>query len=96
MAATAKVARTSNRGSKPGERRGGRQKGTPNKVTGALKDMILQALHNKGGVEYLEQQADDNPTAFLGLVGKVLPLQVNAEHELGPRAAKALTWLPTT
>lgn len=36
---TAKVAKNSNRGSKPGERRGGRTKGTPNKVTVALKDM---------------------------------------------------------
>ncbi len=63
-------------GSKPGERRGGRQKGTPNKVTGALKDMILQALSNAGGVTYLTKQAAANPTAFLTLVGKVLPLQV--------------------
>ena len=59
---------------------GGRVKGTPNKVTGALKDMILTALSNKGGVAYLERQADANPTAFMTLVGKVLPLQVNAEH----------------
>lgn len=57
---------------------GGRQKGTPNKTTAAVKDMVLQALSNKGGVEYLEQQADKNPTAFLTLVGKVLPLDVNA------------------
>lgn len=64
------------RGSKPGERRGGRRKGTPNKMTGALKDMILTALNNKGGVTYLEKQADENPNAFLTLVGKVLPLQV--------------------
>jgi hypothetical protein len=62
---------------------GGRTKGTPNKTTGALKDMILQALSNKGGIKYLEQQADENPTAFMTLVGKVLPLQVNAEHSGG-------------
>lgn len=76
----AEVVRNSRRGSKPGERRGGRQRGTPNKVTGALKDMILQALANKGGVAYLEQQADENPNAFLALVGKVLPLQVTGEN----------------
>lgn len=66
-------------GSKPGERRGGRQAGTPNKVTGTLKDMILQALNEanpQGGVEYLKTQATQNPAAFLTLVGKVLPLQV--------------------
>lgn len=56
----------------------GRPKGAVNKTTAAVKDMILQALSNKGGVKYLEDQADKNPTAFLTLVGKVLPLDVNA------------------
>lgn len=65
----------------------GRPKGIPNKVTAALKDMILEALGNKGGVEYLEKQADDNPTAFLTLVGKVLPLQVTGD----PNAPLSLT-----
>ena len=54
----------------------GRPKGALNKNTAALKDMILGALNNKGGVAYLEKQADENPTAFLTLVGKVLPMTV--------------------
>jgi hypothetical protein len=62
-----------------GKKTGGREKGTPNKVTGELKDMILSALSNKGGVTYLEAQADLNPTAFMTLVGKILPLQVTGE-----------------
>lgn len=66
-------------GSKPGERRGGRKKGTPNKFTGELKDMILQALSGAGGVDYLQQQAKETPTAFLSLVGKVLPMQVTGK-----------------
>lgn len=57
----------------------GRKKGVPNKFTGALKDMILAALDSAGGVKYLETQANNNPTAFMGLVGKVLPLQVTGE-----------------
>ena len=64
-----------------GQKTGGRQKGTPNKITGELKEMILTALdqaHEGGAVEYLKAQASANPTAFLTLVGKVLPLQVNA------------------
>ena len=36
---TAKVAKASNRGSKPGERRGGRTKGTPNKATASIRDI---------------------------------------------------------
>jgi hypothetical protein len=54
---------------------------TPNRVTGELKEMILQALDESGGVEYLKQQAVNNPAAFLMLIGKVLPLQVNARTD---------------
>lgn len=39
---TAKVAPKSNRGSKPGERRGGRQKGVPNKATASLKEVARE------------------------------------------------------
>lgn len=59
----------------------GRPKGVPNKNTTALKEMILGALHKKGGIDYLVEQAEENPTAFLTLVGKVLPLDVNNKHD---------------
>lgn len=62
-----------------GKKTGGRRKGTPNKVTKELKDMILEALDNAGGVEYLTRQADENPKAFMALVGRVLPLQVTGK-----------------
>jgi hypothetical protein len=57
----------------------GRPKGSQNKVPAALKDMILGALSDAGGQGYLANQAKKNPTAFLALVGKVLPLQVTGE-----------------
>jgi len=59
----------------------GRKKGVPNKNTAALKDMILKALGDAGGVEYLVQQSRENPASFMTLVGKVLPLDVNANHD---------------
>lgn len=62
-----------------GIKTGGRQPGSPNKITKALKDTILQALDEAGGVDYLKQTAIDHPAAFLTLVGKVLPLQVTGE-----------------
>jgi len=63
---------------------GGRKKGTPNKVNAELKDMILGALNKSGGEGYLVKQAKENPTAFLSLVGKVLPMTVqgDANHPL--------------
>ena len=67
------------RGSAPGERRGGRQKGTPNKVNSDLKAMILGALDGAGGQDYLQRQAELNPGSFLTLIGKVLPMQITGE-----------------
>lgn len=67
-----------------GQKTGGRTKGTPNKVTGAVKDMVLTALGNAGGVQYLQRQAEENPTAFLTLVGKVIPLQVAGDPDGAP------------
>ncbi len=58
---------------------GGRKKGTPNKVNALLKDQILEAggkAHPDGMVGYLVQQGKNKPTAFLTLVGKILPTQV--------------------
>lgn len=56
---------------------GGRVKGTPNKITKELKEMIIGALEEKGGQEYLVQQAEDNPNAFMTLLGKVLPMTIS-------------------
>ena len=75
----------------------GRPKGSPNKTTAAVKDMVIQALngaHKDGGAAYLQQQAKDNPTAFLTLVGKVIPLQVGGEFEHNVKVSGALQWQP--
>jgi len=58
---------------------GGSRKGKPNKITAELKDMILKALDQAGGVKYLAKQAEDSPAAFMSLLGKVLPLQVTGK-----------------
>ena len=62
-----------------GKKTGGRQAGVPNKVTGELKEMILTALDQAGGVDYLKARAVDTPGPFLALVGKILPMQVTGE-----------------
>ena len=46
-------------------------------------DMILNALSEAGGEQYLARQANENPSAFMTLLGKVLPTQVTG-HEGGP------------
>ena len=83
------------RGSKPGERRGGRQKGTPNKINGDLKGMILGALSGAGGQSYLQKQASENPNAFLALVGKVLPMTVAGDPDAPLKTVITVEWAGT-
>lgn len=56
----------------------GRPKGSPNRLTADVKDMVLGALRQVGGQGYLAQQARENPAAFIALVGKLLPKDINA------------------
>lgn len=66
-----------------GFKTGGRKKGSLNKTTRQLKDMILDALDANGGVKYLALVARENPAAFCTLLGKVMPTQLTGE-EGGP------------
>jgi hypothetical protein len=62
---------------------GGRKAGTPNKMTAALKEDILSALAGVGGAAYLESVAKSHPPAFLGLIGKVLPMTITGPNQDG-------------
>lgn len=57
---------------------GGRKKGTPNKTTAQLKEIILEALNQASngdnGIRYLKQVAETDPYIFINLLAKVLPL----------------------
>lgn len=57
----------------------GRKKGVPNKLTRVLKDMILGALDDAGGQAYLAEQARKNPSAFLSLLGRLVPQELKGE-----------------
>ena len=82
MAEIVKKTRKSNpaRGSKPGEKRGGRGKGTPNKVTASVKQAIEAAAEGLGGVDRLIAWAKEEPAnerIFWGnIYPKLLPLQI--------------------
>jgi hypothetical protein len=52
----------------------GKPKGATAHINRDIKEMVLKALSEAGGAEYLYMQALDNPKAFLGLVAKVLPM----------------------
>jgi hypothetical protein len=72
---------------------GGRKKGTPNKISSALKEAILEAAENagkrlkpdaeSGTVAYLEQIAIQEPACFCSLLGKVLPMTMTDAEQTG-------------
>ena len=56
----------------------GRPKGATNKLTRTIKAAIEEAFEQAGGVSYLADMAREQPAAFMTLLGKVLPTQM--EH----------------
>lgn len=71
----------------------GRPKGVRNKLTN-LRDSVLEAFDQVGGTEYLARLANGTQSdraAFVGLVSKVLPTQINANVEGGIQVQ--LSWL---
>lgn len=57
-------------GARPGA---GRPRGSLDKGNAKLREMILGALDQAGGQEYLANMAQTSPAAFMSLLGKVLP-----------------------
>ncbi len=74
-----------NLGKSAGNRGKGRPKGVPNKITADLKRAILEAAEMAGGdggtAGYLARQAEENPAAFMSLLGKVLPTTISGDGE---------------
>jgi hypothetical protein len=65
----------------------GKPKGTPNKITVALKEAILAAGERAGGEEgltgYLTRLAIENSSAYAGLLAKCLPHTLSADESNG-------------
>ena len=57
---------------------GGRVAGTPNVVTGTVKDNILAVFNRLDGTAGMARWARNNQTEFYKLYAKLLPIQVNA------------------
>lgn len=71
---------------------GGRPKGSLDKNNKQLREMVLEALEKKGGPEYLAKQADENPAAFMSLLGRILPTQLTGDGG-GPVHISHENWL---
>lgn len=56
----------------------GRPKGSVNKVTGDIREMVMQALERLGGQKFLVEAAKNPQTAaaFIALIGKCMPKDI--------------------
>jgi hypothetical protein len=80
------------KGSRGGPRAGaGRPRGSKNKISLALKEMILNSLDRVGGEEYLARLAIENSSAYASLLGKVLPTTLQASESDGGAGAITFT-----
>lgn len=75
-----------------GARKGaGRKEGANGKINKLIRECVLQAADNVGSdgrgkdgvVGYLEERAKDQPQAFMGLLGRAMPMQVEGTNDDG-------------
>lgn len=61
----------------------GRPKGSANKIGQELQAMLKASFSRVGGIEYLVKQAEENPTAYMTMISKLLPKQVEVSGDIG-------------
>jgi hypothetical protein len=59
-------------GKRPGS---GRKAGVPNKISGTVKQNVLDVFQNLGGIEHMTAWALENPNQFYNIYAKILPTQ---------------------
>lgn len=67
------MARGNPKGSKRGYKTGGRQKGTPNKITTSVRENTIAVFEQIGGINAMAKWARTNRTQFYMLYGKLVP-----------------------
>lgn len=60
----------------------GRPKGSPNRLSASVKEMILGALDDLGGQAWLTEQAQADPRAFMSLLGRILPSEIQMDANI--------------
>lgn len=66
-----------------GQKTGGRQAGTPNKITAQFKDAVRIVYEDIGGNAALAAWARENPTEFYKIAARLIPTEVNVKEDRG-------------
>lgn len=74
------------RGSRPGERRGGRKKGTPNKLTATVKECFEQVFKDlqadPAKPYHLARWAESEPREFYKVAARLIPSEIKGEVDV--------------
>jgi len=62
-----------------GQKTGGRQVGTPNKVTAIFKDAVRTVYEDIGGNEAFAAWAKENPTEFYRIAARLIPTEMASQ-----------------
>ena len=62
-----------------GQKTGGRQIGTPNKVTAIFKDAVRTVYEDIGGNEAFAIWAKENPTEFYRIASRLIPTEMASQ-----------------
>lgn len=73
---------------------GGRQRGTPNKITRAFREAVLVAYDAIGGDQAFSTWARENQTEFYRIAARLIPLQVAHSSEV-PRLVINIAHTPS-
>ena len=66
-----------------GYKTGGRQAGTPNKVTTAFKDAVRIVYEDIGGHSAFAGWARENPTEFYRIAARLIPTEIATHGDTG-------------
>ena len=62
-----------------GHKTGGRQVGTPNKITSAFKEAVRTVYEDIGGNEAFAAWAKENPTEFYRIAARLIPTEMASQ-----------------
>lgn len=62
---------------------GGRQAGTPNKITAQFKDAVRIVYEDIGGHAAFAAWARENPSEFYKIAARLIPSEVNVSNDRG-------------
>lgn len=76
---------------------GGRQIGTPNRLTITVKDAIEQVAERIGGVDRMVEWVQENPenerVFWMSIYPKLLPVQLAGDQQNPVRGNVTFTWM---